>query len=383
MLFQNLPQFVLTYLRFAKFTCRTFCHRSTKRKKLTTESTRLQKELIDKKSVSRAKRNDYLYIKNTKDAECVASYLCRDWMKGYILEANPGPGALTKAILNNGVAYLRVFEKQEEFLPALKELSLKYSNLDIVSDDMMFLPSLEARLSTNESSSLDSFFSDIPECAWEGGISFRFFSIIYGKRCIKFLRYLLAVLPNKGSLFSLGRCEFFLIIPENEYLYMLAEPKLNFARYRWVTVLYRVFFDIQFLEKFSPEILHSAVSHRKKAMKERNFYLMKLTPRPDLFSFIVNGNRLPDFYFFVRHHLIKRTGLVIPTLEGWIPSCGPRLIKEGMHFFTKFGDLSPKQILELFNQFSSWPEYEDSSFCTALQRYYGKCPLSFEEDSNV
>ncbi|KFM79897.1 Dimethyladenosine transferase 2, mitochondrial, partial [Stegodyphus mimosarum] len=104
----------------------------------------------------------------------------------------------------------------------------------------------------------------------------------------------------------------------------------------------------------------------------QHFYLVKLTPVSDLPKLVTDSNKLLEFYYFVRNHLGKRTAYVIPTMEKWIPFCGPRLIKEGMNVFTRFGDLNPKQILMLFNQFSSWPEYEDSSFHTAFQKYNRK-----------
>lgn len=68
--------------------------------------------------------------------------------------------------------------------------------------------------------------------------------------------------------------------------------------------------------------------------------------------------------------------------RGWIPLCGPRLIKEGMNVFRRFGDLSPQQILLLFNQFSSWPEYKDSAFQAAAVRYYRKEVFSYEDDDD-
>lgn len=52
----------------------------------------------------------------------------------------------------------------------------------------------------------------------------------------------------------------------------------------------------------------------------------------------------------------------------WIPDCGPRLIKNGLSIFTKFGELSPQEIVHIFNQFSSWPEYELSAFKSGISR---------------
>ncbi|XP_035228357.1 dimethyladenosine transferase 2, mitochondrial-like, partial [Stegodyphus dumicola] len=305
--------------------------------------------------------------------DSIASYLCEDW-NGYVLEANPGPGLLSKAILETGVSHLRVFEKNVDLFPTLEILSNTYSNFEIIKENLMLLPSLDARMPYDESNEYEKFFKGIPNCSYSNGVPFRLFSIISNKRGIKFLRYLLTALPAQSSLFSYGRCELFLMLSKAEYQCMQAEPKENFSMYRWSTVLYSLFFEIKCLKKFSSESFFPSPVYRKaKKMRDlQHFYLVKLTPVSDLPELVTDNNKLLEFYYFVRNHFGKRTAFVIPTMEKWIPFCGPRLIKEGMNVFTRFGDLNPKQILMLFNQFSSWPEYEDSSFHTAFQKYNKK-----------
>jgi dimethyladenosine transferase 2, mitochondrial len=87
----------------------------------------------------------------------------------------------------------------------------------------------------------------------------------------------------------------------------------------------------------------------------------------------------------------------------WIPNCGPRLIVnptpsiqselmnpnidlstlpplsqpcyqlsnqdflEDCHIFTEFGDLTPNQVLSLFDRFRNWPEFHQSSFNASLE----------------
>lgn len=38
-----------------------------------------------------------------------------------------------------------------------------------------------------------------------------------------------------------------------------------------------------------------------------------------------------------------------------------------VNIFTEFGDLRPTQVLTLFDQFSQWPEYKESSFNASLE----------------
>lgn len=50
----------------------------------------------------------------------------------------------------------------------------------------------------------------------------------------------------------------------------------------------------------------------------------------------------------------------------WIPGCGIRLIAKDYTIFTQFGDLTPAQIMELFKEFKTWPEYNESNFLTSM-----------------
>ncbi|GIY45956.1 rRNA adenine N(6)-methyltransferase [Caerostris darwini] len=305
------------------------------------------------------------YINDSASADIIASHLCEDWKEGYIFECNPGPGMLSESILKLKIPHLRVFEKNEKFLPQLKVLSTEYDNFEIVEKDFLFLPNLTAkRLYHDTCDDLDEFFNGIPKIPWENGVPFRLFSIIHSSHSIKFSRYLLAGLANKAFIFSHGRCEFFFFMKQSEYLSMFAEPKSNFKMYRWSTVLYKVFFDIKFLYKD----------------EENSFYLVKLTPRSDLFSSLVNDNRLQDFYYFIWHHFFRRTDFVIPVLEKYVPLCGTRLIEEGMNAFVRFGYLSPEQLLRLFNQFSSWPEYEESIFHFTAKSFFKEFTFVDEEE---
>lgn len=50
----------------------------------------------------------------------------------------------------------------------------------------------------------------------------------------------------------------------------------------------------------------------------------------------------------------------------WVPNCGPSIIRQGIPLFTRFGDLSPEQLFNLFINFTKWPEYEESTFKLAV-----------------
>lgn len=44
--------------------------------------------------------------------------------------------------------------------------------------------------------------------------------------------------------------------------------------------------------------------------------------------------------------------------RNWFPNCGPDLILKGIPVFRYFGDLSPEEVLELFNYFQNRSDYQ-------------------------
>lgn len=61
----------------------------------------------------------------------------------------------------------------------------------------------------------------------------------------------------------------------------------------------------------------------------------------------------------------------------WVPGCGIRLIAKDYTIFTQFGDLSSTEILELFKEFKSWPEYEKSYFIDSMRDSLHKVESEF------
>lgn len=53
-----------------------------------------------------------------------------------------------------------------------------------------------------------------------------------------------------------------------------------------------------------------------------------------------------------------------------------------MNIFTQFGDLNPSQMLSLFSEFRSWPEYAVSPFLASLENCLLKLEAAEEQDIN-
>lgn len=70
----------------------------------------------------------------------------------------------------------------------------------------------------------------------------------------------------------------------------------------------------------------------------------------------------------------------------WIPGCGPHFIAQGYTIFTQFGDLTPLQILDIFLNFISLPEFNDSTFLSSMESRITKLLPSLQitsDNSNV
>lgn len=48
-----------------------------------------------------------------------------------------------------------------------------------------------------------------------------------------------------------------------------------------------------------------------------------------------------------------------------------------MNIFTEFGELTPSQVLTLFNEFINWPEFRQSPFLQTMEQHQAKSPNPF------
>ncbi|CAN8000610.1 unnamed protein product [Ixodes hexagonus] len=291
-----------------------------------------------------------------------------------LFEANPGPGILTKRLLESGVPHLRVFEKNPLFLKELEELKQRFpSQLEVVEEDLLRLPTLQACDSYGTTSKVDALLRGLPPQAWKEPPCLLVIASLSRKRELSFLRFLLHMLPQKASLFAIGRIDFLFFITDTEYTYLSAtNSDHNFQKYRDVSILYKLFFDIEVLGKVPRALFLPLPLKDKKTADQagggQHMHLVHLSPRSDLFDIFDPPERLQELVFFIRQNMVKRSAYIIPTLEKWIPGCGPRLIRGGVRVFDRMGDLSPNQVLSVFRLFSSLAEYTHSPFLAAVAR---------------
>ncbi|XP_013778662.1 dimethyladenosine transferase 2, mitochondrial-like [Limulus polyphemus] len=240
---------------------------------------------------------DNLYIASTQVVDILTHQLVSQFLneETYVFEASPGLCLLTKGLLKAGVPHLRVFEKRADSLSQLEDLKKQYpSQLEIVKEDILNLPKLSARDIHTGDNTVDELLKGVQHREWKE----------------------LNIVVHMASPGSGLSCKTL------RQAYMTASAGDNYMKYRSSTVLYNLFFDMELLNKiprnyFLPPFKSQtkAKSFKKVMYDTENLYLMKLTPHINLFETVGPPEKLPDLFFFVKQHLMKRNSLVIPTLE--------------------------------------------------------------------
>jgi len=187
---------------------------------------------------------------------------------------------------------------------------------------------------------------------------------------------------------------FFLVLGPKPHKVITGSPDSLYTIYRPITVLFQLLFQHETLvslprKAFLPWETRDAGSmsvgtraeiYRKNRIPHDpdQVFLIKFTPNTKVLE-QVGRDHLVALWYFIRHHLYSRKTCVIPQLEQWIPGCGPRLIRQGFTIYTQFGSLTPPEILDVFLQFTSWPEYQSSSFLTAVEKFQTKMDSAYDD----
>ncbi|XP_049287852.1 dimethyladenosine transferase 2, mitochondrial [Anopheles funestus] len=348
------------------------------------------------------------YVANRATAEQIANVVTNDLPPDRLLvEVNPGPGLLTEQIMKHNVTNMRLYETETAF-----EIKLRASfNMP---KDMLRIGDFNAlwRLSY-----LDGFdngrrvlklLDGIPQRKWNDEVSFRLFSVI---GTVKFLRYLMNSITHQSELYSLGRYEMFLVMSPLLYAQISSTKAAGYKLYRGSTIVFQVYFEHELLCKlprrhFLPWCTGGGAKkvrtlHQKLIEDGADeWYLVKIMPRKNLHEHLLPDN-LGLFASFVTQHYVSRRNRIIPSLEHWIPHCGARLIlnsnytrrsanavpaehvlpsqlqksmplssndyANNMNIYTEFGELTPTQVLTLFNEFINWSEFHQSPFMQAVE----------------
>ncbi|XP_076637665.1 mitochondrial transcription factor B2 [Colletes latitarsis] len=319
--------------------------------------------------LSETKNVSQLYLINPNTAKEFVSLIKDDLLKNtnHVIEMNPGLGLLTQELLNANVPFIHMYENQSNFYNELtklcnklpERLSIKEANLIDISRIMHSSNIIKSKHNVYD------LFNNVQSKEWEEESCIQLIGVV---NKLGFINHLIMSTVFQTSLAMFGRPVLYLAISPSIW-----NELVNPARRRSTTyIMFQMLFNYKMFglvdrKAFVPWCTNKA--KRKQSICDQQdimfFDVVKLEPKPDLFILFGGKQNVKNFWHFVRHNLYKPSNRVIPTLEKIVPGCGVKLVKKNYNIFTQFNDLSPIQMYDLFMEFQSWPEYENSAFVSS------------------
>ncbi|XP_024869004.1 dimethyladenosine transferase 2, mitochondrial [Temnothorax curvispinosus] len=310
----------------------------------------------------------------------------------YVAELNSGFGILTRELLKAGVPLIHMYEGNQKLHQVLETISAKYpGKLNLISSKHSNLFGITRAFYDDKitDGQYQDSFKAIESKNWEDETYMQVIGATDSKYLFTFIIHSLVF--RNGFMYH-GRPIFYIaILPSLWHRYNTCTSNSNYKLYTYTKVMFKLMFTCELLgtlnrKAFIPwpkkkrQSTYNVSWPKKKRQSMNNalsikqdyeqIYVIKLEPKADLYSELSRKDWV-TFSYFVKHHLQKRRTRVIPALEKWVPDCGIRLIAKDYTIYTQFGDLTPIQILELFKEFKSWPEYKESYFIGSMNNSLG------------
>ncbi|XP_054258110.1 dimethyladenosine transferase 2, mitochondrial [Macrosteles quadrilineatus] len=293
---------------------------------------------------------------------------------GHVIEIGAGAGVLTEELLKTQLQNLRIYEPDSDLYDHLKKLiELHKSSARLIKADLQHLGNIIKSDALTNGDKMRMIFDGLPSLNWEDEPAVKVIGAMPNER---FIAHIMLSITLQTGLCQLGRPELFLMFPADIYEKLTSNPS-NQKNYRSNCVAFQVLFDHEELARlpekaFVPWCANPRSKNKSKENKEAsdNVCLVRITPKRDLLQRI-SPDLLRNFLYFVKFMMRKQSASLIDLMERWVPGCGVRLITRGYTIYTDCGSLTPDEYLEIFLEFTSWPEFSSSSFILSAESFLG------------